>query len=240
MRKCLIIFIYLFIIFNPVSGQVKDNSGTRVLFHGLVLDAETLTPLSGSRISVNRSLFSFSDNKGEFAFYVSRNDTMVFSRLGYKQVVLLVSDTLSGKEYITGIYMHSDTLLIGEVVIVPRLSSLRSEILNARPEPNPEMENARYNLEISAYQGRITQNKLGDPAANYEMLRQQQKVSAYEKGGIPSDRIVGFSPFLLIPAAYLLMHGLPEKPPPLKPMLTDKEVSQIHEKYLKTLKQKIE
>jgi hypothetical protein len=79
---------------------------------------------------------------------------------------------------------------------------------------------------------------LGDPATNYELLRQKQKTDAFERGGIPSDKMVGISPLLLIPAAYLLIHGLPEKPAPLKQQLTNQEVNQIHNKFLETLKQR--
>ena len=45
----------------------------------------------------------------------------------------------------------------------------------------------------------------------------QQKVDAYERGGIPSDRIVGIKSIIIIPAAYLLLHGVPEKPAPFEP-----------------------
>ncbi|HEX7493569.1 MAG TPA: hypothetical protein VF346_05060, partial [Bacteroidales bacterium] len=58
-----------------------------------------------------------------------------------------------------------------------------------------------------------------------------------ERGGIPSDRIVGISPLLILPAAYLLIHGSPEKPPAFEQELTDQELELIREKYLKTLKQ---
>jgi hypothetical protein len=238
MKKCLIIIFPLLIIFHSGYSQVINKESTKIMFHGLVMDAKTQIPLANSQISINRLFSSISGNDGRFAFYVSRNDTVIFTRLGYKPTILLVSDTLTGKEYVAGIFMHSDTVSIGEVIIVPRLANLRTELMNSRPEISPEMENARFNLEVSAYQGRITQNKLGDPASNYELLRQKQRINAYEKGGIPSDRIVGISPFLLVPAAYLLIHGLPEKPAPLQPQLTDQEVRQIYEKYIKTLKKK--
>jgi hypothetical protein len=73
---------------------------------------------------------------------------------------------------------------------------------------------------------------------NYQVIKRQQLSNAITKGQIPSDRIVGISPFMLIPAAYLLMNGFPERPSPLKPQLTEKEVEQIHRKYLETLKNK--
>jgi hypothetical protein len=234
MKRYLIIIVIAGFFIQGVSGQVPDSQGSRILFQGLIMDAETQIPLSGSQIILNRSFSSVSDSEGKFAFYVLRHDTVVFRRLGYQSITLFVSDTLTGREFITGIYMNTDTVSIGEVVIVPRLVNLRSQLYNPRPETNQQIENAKYNLEVSAYQGRISQGKLGDPDSNYELLRQKQKIDAYEKGGIPSDKIVGISPLLLIPAAYLLMNGFPERPEPLKPQITRQEIEQLHKKYLET------
>jgi hypothetical protein len=71
---------------------------------------------------------------------------------------------------------------------------------------------------------------------NYGVLHQQQKVNAFEKGQIPSDIIAGFNPLLIVPAAYLLIHGLPEKPAPMEQKLTDQELDQIQKKYMELLK----
>ena len=238
MKKIWSVLLVFLIVEQVTISQDEKNSGIRMLFHGLVMDATTLSPIANSQIIINRSFSSVSDQDGTFAFWVNRSDTVIFSRLGYKSTIFYVSDTLAGREFIAGIYMNSDTLSIGEIIIVPRLTNLKSEILNTRPESRPEIENARYNLAVSAYQGRQSRNSLGDPAANYELLRQKQRVDAYEKGGIPSDKMIGLSPFMLIPAAYLLIHGLSEKPPPMKSNLTRHEVDQIHKKYLETLRLK--
>jgi len=234
MRKILLIIVIVSLIISSLTGQVLRETDPRMLFHGVVFDAGTFNPLSGSQIIINRAFSSISDEEGKFAFYVRSGDTVVFTRLGYKTSVLNILDTLSGKEFTAGVYMHTDTLLIDEVVIIPRYSSLRSEMFMARPESNIRMENAKYNLEVSSYQGRAGISKLGDPSMNYEVLRQQQRSEAYTKGQIPSDRIAGLSPFMLIPAVYLLMNGLPEKPSQLKPLITEKEVEEIHRKYLET------
>jgi hypothetical protein len=55
---------------------------------------------------------------------------------------------------------------------------------------------------------------------------------AMEKGGIPSDQIAGLNPLLIIPAAYLLIKGFPEKPAQMKSELTPSELEEIHKKYL--------
>ncbi len=152
--------------------------------------------------------------------------------VGYKSAVFHITDTLAGSEFLTGVYLKADTITIGEVIIIPRLGSLKYEILNNQVPVSPEIENAKYNMALSAYQGKVSQGKLGDPATNYGVLHQKQRTEAYERGGIPSDRIVGLSPFMLLPAAYLLLNGLPPKPAPMKPSLTRQEIDQIHKKYL--------
>lgn len=238
MNRFLLTLIPILFLTYCGFSQGTEKEGSRILFHGVVMDANSESPLPGSQVIINRSFASVSDGEGKFAFYVYKRDTVVFKRLGYKSAVLLVSDTLAGKEFIAGIYLHTDTLSIGDVIIVPRLTTLKSDLMNPRPAASKEAENAKYNMEVSAYQARIGVNKLGDPALNYESIRQQQKNDAYSKGQIPSDRIVGLSPFLLIPAAYLLIHGLPEKPAPLQPHLTEQDVNQLHNQYMKTLRKK--
>jgi hypothetical protein len=237
MKRILLIVISFFFIIHSGICQKNANSGIRILFHGMVLDSKTLSPLPNSQILINHEFSAISSNNGNFAFYVNMNDTVLFRHLGYKPTFMFVADTLTGQEFIAGVYLNSDTLEIGEVVILPRFRNIKSEVLNARTKTSPQMENARYNVAISAYQGRATQGKLGDPASNYQVIHERQKINAFEKGGIPSDRIVGISPLLILPAAYLLIHGSPEKPPAFEQELTDQELELIREKYLETLKQ---
>ncbi len=231
MKKYLYGLLFFLIIIPVISGQQPVNN---ILFHGIVMDAETRTPLAGSQIIINRAFSSISDSEGKFAFYVSRLDTVRFRMLGYKTTVLHISDTLQGNEFITGIYMKTDTLSIDEIVIVPRLRTLKSDLLRPAVEHDPINENARYNLEVSAYQAKISQGNLGDPDMNYQFLQQKRRAEVYSKGQIPSDQIVGLSPFMIIPAVYLLMNGFPPKPPAITPSLSDYELNMIYKKYLET------
>jgi hypothetical protein len=233
MKKILIIFL-TFLISQALSSQMGNDAGVRFVFHGIVIDASTLNPIPGSQIFVNKSFHSVAGKDGTFSLNIRRNDTILFSILGYKPVSFSVSDTLMGREFNTGIFMQTDTLEIGEVIILPRYANLKSDILNAKPEQKAEFDNARFNVAVSAYQGLHSQVTIGDAATNYMILRQKHRIEAYEKGGIPSDRMVGISPFLLIPAAFLLIHGFPEPPSYMKPALTQQEVDQLFRKYMET------
>jgi len=235
MKKIWFMLVMILICGYAGFSQEGKTAERKILFSGVIRDAFTLEPLPNSQIDINRYFASVSDTDGTFAIRVNRRDTVVFSILGYRSAFFFVSDTLTGNEFMAGVYMKTDTFSIGEVIILPRLSYLRSDILKASPSSNPEMENAKYNMAVSAYQGRIALSQLGDPASNYAVLHQKQMIAAYEKGGIPSDRMVGLSPFMLFQAAYLLMNGFPEKAAPMKSNLTRQELDQINKKYLETL-----
>jgi hypothetical protein len=235
MKKTGIILLLSLTCLYTGFGQVTETQGSGIFFQGIIRDASTLSPLPNSQIIINRTLNSVSDKDGTFSFRGSRKDTVVFSMLGYKSAVFHINDTLAGREFLAGVYLKADTITIGEVIIIPRLGNLKYEILNNPVSVSPEIENAKYNMALSAYQGKVSQGKLGDPAANYGVLHQQQRTEAYERGGIPSDRIVGLSPFMLLPAAYLLLNGLPPRPAPMKSTLTRQELDQIHKKYLEAI-----
>lgn len=238
MKQTVLILFLILMMGN--TGYTQEASGSQGLirFNGIVMDSRTNTPLPNTQIIINRRNLSVSDQEGKFSFYANRLDTIVFTMLGYKTAHFMVSDTLSGREFIAGIYMSSDTLEIAEVIITPRLRNLKSELMNSKIEPNILMENAKYNLALSAYQGRMGQNKMGDPAINYKVLQQKQQDEAYSKGQLPSDRIIGLSPFLLLPAAYLLIKGFPEKPSAMESQLTSQEIDRINRIYLEKTRKK--
>ena len=238
MKHLLLILSSVFIISCSVFGQAKQDTVQSILFRGVVMDATSLAPISNSQIMINSLFSSLSREDGSFSFYVNWNDTVVFRSLGYKPSSLFISDTLKGREYITGVYMNTDTVNIGEVIIIPGFSNLKYEILNSKYAVPADIDNARYNVAISAYQGRTSQPVLGNPIDNYNVITQRQKEYAFEKGTIGSEHILGFNPLIFLPAAYVLLHGLPEAAPPMLPRLSNEEVDKIHKKYLESLNKK--
>jgi len=230
--------LFIILICNTSGyGQSLKTQENKILFSGIVRDASTLSPLPNSQITVNKSFVAISDEEGTFSIGVSRRDTVVFSILGYQPAYFYVADTLTGRNFMAGVYMKTDTLSIGEVIIIPRMESLKYDIFKA-PESTPEMENAKYNMAVSGYQGRMAISRLGDPESNYAVIHQNNLRNASEKGTIPSDRMVGLSPFMLVGGVYLLINGLPQRPAPMKSNLTRQELDQIHKKYIETVSQK--
>ena len=233
-NKWLIILSFLFPL-TPVLCQVGETTGGALVLSGIVKDDSTWLPLPEVQIFLNRSFTAVTGGEGSFSLRVNRKDAVEFRLLGYQNLSFQVNDSLSGREFMVGIYMKTDTFEIEEVVIIPRLQNLKYDIYKP-PPTTTEMQNARYNVAVSAYQGRMGIGKLGDPESNYAMIHQRNLRNASEKGTIPSDAMVGLSPFMLVGVAYLLINGLPPKPEPMKSNLTREELDQIHRNYLEKLR----
>ncbi len=172
MKTWSIILITVFSFVTHLSGQESGSQDEKILFRGVVVSAVTQERLSGSQIVINRRAAGISRDDGTFAFFAQKRDTVMFTMMGYRPEEFIVSDTLNAREFITGIYMQTDTLEIGEVIIIPRFTNLKTEIMNSALEANTQMANARNNITIASYQGRSSQVKLGDPGLNYELLRE--------------------------------------------------------------------
>jgi len=223
----------IFLASPRCEAQVEKAVARPVLFRGIVFNGLSQNPVAGVKYASDS--VRYTDAKGMFSFYAFPLDTITFKKDGFKSFMFRVPDTLRTHEYTTAIYMHPDTLMIDEVVILPSMMDLKYEIMSSQPGTNYQLINAENNLRISSYQGMTGINKMGDPATNYRMLQQKQKIDAFEKGGIPSDKMVSLNPLILVPAAYLLIKGLPEKPAPPKPFLSTKELQdlkQIHDSNL--------
>ncbi len=97
MRKQIPIILFLLFLINfPLNSQQASESQGLILFNGIVMDSGLNSPLANTQIIINRKYFSVSDKEGKFSFYVNRRDTVVLTRLGYKTVNFIVSDTLTG------------------------------------------------------------------------------------------------------------------------------------------------
>jgi hypothetical protein len=240
MQKRLPILFFLIISLLPgkLSAQQPVQSGDRILFRGVVIATTSEERLSGSQIFINRSYITSSRPDGTFSFFALRRDTIIFTMLGYKPESLVVSDTLKAREFLTGVYLKSDTIEIGEVIILPRLPNLRADMMNIKRESDPQLENAISNISNAAYLGRTTTANLGEPTFNYNYLRQRQNISAYEKGGIASEKSIALNPFILIPAAYMLLHGLPEAPAPPEPRISQKDLDDLNKTFMQMRKSK--
>jgi len=216
---------------QAAAGQQASSGQQLILINGVVIDADTEAALPNVQFMVQGRGGGVTDGSGLFSVFAVMYDTIEFRMVGYKPSVLAIGSTFTASQYLVLIPMVTDTLVIGEVIVIPQLPNLRSVAEGSTVLDSREFGNARDNISISVHQGLTGANKMGDPGINYEMLRKQHQIAAYEKGGIPGDRMVSVSPFMIIPALYLLMNGMPEKPSAPVPKMTNRELEQLRKVY---------
>lgn len=101
-------------------------------FSGVVFDAESSTTLPDVTCRYGKG-GTLSDSEGCFHILVRRGDTVRFSYVGFKMATVVIPDTLTGNEYLLGVFMTPDTLQLSEVLILRRWrESHRQNLINAR------------------------------------------------------------------------------------------------------------
>jgi len=236
-------FVVSFIAFMLAPKVLHGQDTTRVKplvqVSGVVIDAITEEIISNAQYSISGKGGGVTDAFGQFLLFARQGDSVEFRMVGYKSSVLTLDESIIAASYITLIAMVTDTLQIGEIIIFPQLASLRTIANSSTILDSKEYENARNNIALGVHQGLTGQSRLGDPATNYAVLLEKHKIEAYEKGGIPSDKMVTLSPFMIIPAYYLLMNGLPDPPRAPKAGISNQDLTKLRNAYRdKIFKQK--
>lgn len=131
MVKIKFIIFGIFLWASGVSAQRVYVSDT-ITFSGIIMNAETGQPMPDVACRHgNRGTLSNSD--GLFTIRIGRQDTVHFTYLGFRPYVAVVPDSLTDNEYMLGIFMAPDTLLLSEAVIVRRFGEgRRKKLMYAR------------------------------------------------------------------------------------------------------------
>lgn len=127
MVKIKFIILWICLWAGGVSAQRVFVADT-ITFSGIIINAETDRPMSDVTCHHgNRGTLSNSD--GLFMIRVRRQDTVSFTYVGFKPYVVVVPDSLTDKEYMLGIFMTPDTLMLSEAIIVRRFGEERRQKL---------------------------------------------------------------------------------------------------------------
>lgn len=131
MVKIKFIILWICLWAGGVSAQRVFVADT-ITFSGIIINAETDRPMSDVTCHHgNRGTLSNSD--GLFTIRVRRQDSVSFTYVGFKPYVVVVPDSLTDKEYMLGIFMTPDTLMLSEAIIVRRFGEeRRQKLMHAR------------------------------------------------------------------------------------------------------------
>lgn len=235
-QKNIILLVFL-IVLPFIQGLYEQlNAQFPIKISGVVFERDSLTPLPNVHYRIDsRQIIGLTNTRGRFECDVKVNDTLRFTFIGYKEAYFVVRDTLHPGEYVVGIMLSRDTILLQEVVVIPRKRDLRQDFMSIEVQSDLELENARRNLKISAYQGISGKGIVWDSDRSYELQTMKIKQEAMSRGLVPQNQMIAINFLAGIP---YMIYILSKKENMIRLddiVITEKEYKELLERYRKLL-----
>ncbi len=200
MKTILTLFVLLGISVAAVAQTELSLPGDTLTFSGKVYDRETLKTL-GHSVFIKNNKSYLCDEDGRFRFTANEGDTIVFHYVGYKDLILVVQDSIENEEYLTGIFLSPDMVQLSEVLVVPRHYDVET-LVKTSPVDYSSLKIAEKNLRMSAYQG-LMPNTNWDAETNQKYALKKESMRVEYKGMVAPDQTFGANLITVIPEAIL-------------------------------------
>lgn len=171
-----------------ISGQEAEKARF-IQIDGLTNDEHGVLVPNVSIYSKHLRRGAASDSRGIFSIISIPGDTVFFSAIGFKSTLLTIPSNLAGTNFITDIKMITDTIMIGEVLVLPwkTYSEFKRAVLENKPE-DPLMKNMQYNLALVEQQ--IWSDMRSTPGQGYRYTMQQMSDNLYTRGQSPVNNLL--------------------------------------------------
>jgi len=138
----------------------------------------------------NKRRGTISDFQGFFSLVVEKNDTLIFSSIGYKKTSFYVGDTVSYHDYFITKILESDTITLNEMVIFPwNTYEQFKEAFLKLDAPKDDIDRAIKNFALIEEQLKKYPAD-SDPSLNYKYFMQQTYNQLYYTGQLPPNNLL--------------------------------------------------
>jgi len=128
------LFLVLACSIKPVQAQ--EFSDSLFLLQGKILTSDSLLPIENAHIiSKFNQWGTISDEKGEFAMLVDKNDSLLITSIGFGSVILFLNDSIQASRPPYQIYMAKDTIMMNEFIVHAfwDYTTFKQMIINMKP-----------------------------------------------------------------------------------------------------------
>ncbi|MEZ5199450.1 MAG: carboxypeptidase-like regulatory domain-containing protein [Bacteroidales bacterium] len=180
MRIDFLVVILFFILSFHERLYAQADDAELVQFSGIVVTADSINPIPFTNIVIkNTWRGTVADYYGYFSFVAKKQDTILFSSMGFKKCEFVIPDTITKDRYSLIQVMASDTLLLAQTVIYPWPSREQfKEVFLKYDVPDDDYERARKNLDPERMR-EIAENYPMDGSMNYKYSMQLHQDKLY-------------------------------------------------------------
>lgn len=140
--------IYLFLLIaSAAAGQQIPEKDRFFQVSGIITDEESRTLSNVGVISLKLKRGTLSEKTGIYSIISQPGDTILFKALGFKRKLIILPDDFNGKRFNLDVVLHTDTIPIENVVVLPwkTYSEFISDMTSPVPVA-PEIENMNKNI----------------------------------------------------------------------------------------------
>jgi hypothetical protein len=161
----------------------QENNDELIQFSGIVVTADSIQPVPYTNIVIkNTWRGTVADYYGYFSFVARKNDTILFSAVGFKKSSFVIPDSITSDRYSLIQVMTSDTILLPQTVIYPWPSKEDfKEAFLTFDVPDDDYERARKNLDAAELR-EMAENYPMDGSMNYKYSMQLHQDKLYYIG----------------------------------------------------------
>lgn len=138
----------------------------------------------------NKRRGTISDFEGFFSLVVEKNDTLIFSSIGYKKSLFLVGDTVSFHDYFINKILEVDTITLNEMIVFPwNTYEQFKEAFLKLDAPQDDIDRALKNFALIEDQLKLYPSD-SDPSLNYKYFMNQTYNQIYYAGQLPPNNLL--------------------------------------------------
>lgn len=185
--------LYILLLSAPcvVQAQFDKLRDSVVELYGVIMTSDSLKAIPSASVVVkNRNQGTYSSEQGVFSLVVLKGDQIEFSSVGYKTVILTISDTFQSNQYSAIILMVADAQYLPATIIRarPTREQFERDFVNTQV-PDDGIEIARQNNSLAKRRvlSRGIPANAGEAASTY--LRQSAQ-KYYYQGQAPPQNIL--------------------------------------------------
>ncbi|MCW3805043.1 hypothetical protein [Plebeiibacterium marinum] len=187
MKRIYVLALVLCLLLGSLSAQVSDS----LLFRGVVMEGDSLFALPYAKYTINSDRSYVSNELGQFSFWGKNGDVVHFSYVGFESLYVAIHDSLANDNFLMGVFLSRDTIVLSEVVIIPQTISPGAYARNMPLLSTKEEAVAQHNVDVSTYQAITQPVKEWDAEMNQKNFIQARTNDVVYKGQVQPGQMVG-------------------------------------------------
>lgn len=172
------------------GAQMKRDS---LLFRGVIMERDSLFSLPYGKYSINNKFTYTANGEGQFAFWAHNGDIVHFTYVGFRPLYIQINDSIANANYLLGIFLSRDTILLSEVIIIPQILNPNAIARNMPMLNTRDQAVAQNNIAMSAYQAKTQAVTTWDAEMNQKNFIQARSNDIVYQTQVQPSQIVGLS-----------------------------------------------